>query len=80
MKLTSIQTKIACTKLLLGLLLFSSCNKYLDREPLSDVTPQQYLNTESDMASYTIARYQVFPSHANWGVGTFETTTTRITK
>src|SRR5690606_40556625 len=23
------------------------------------------------MASYTIARYQVFPSHANWGVGTF---------
>lgn len=71
MKLTSIQTKIACTKLLLGLLLFSSCNKYLDREPLSDVTPQQYLNTESDMASYTIARYQVFPSHTNWGVGTF---------
>ena len=30
------------------------CNKFLDREPLSNITPQQYFNTESDMAAYTI--------------------------
>ncbi|MCS4163816.1 RagB/SusD family nutrient uptake outer membrane protein [Sphingobacterium sp. BIGb0116] len=47
-----------------------SCNKYLDREPLSNVTPQEYLNTEADLAAYTVGRY-AFPSHSGWGLGTF---------
>lgn len=47
-----------------------SCNKYLDRLPLSNVTPSDYLNTEADLAAYTLGRYN-FPSHGGWGIGTF---------
>lgn len=71
MKLLNKHTLHIGLKALVALSLLSSCNKYLDREPLSDITPEQYLNTESDIASYTVARYTVFPSHDGWGVGTF---------
>lgn len=56
--------------LAVGSLLSSSCNKYLDRAPLSNVTPGDYLNTEPDLATYTLSRY-AFPSHGGWGLGTF---------
>ncbi|WP_454980414.1 RagB/SusD family nutrient uptake outer membrane protein [Capnocytophaga haemolytica] len=46
------------------------CNKYLDREPLSDITPQQYFNTEGELGDYVITRYD-FPSHLDWNAGTF---------
>lgn len=49
---------------------FTSCNDYLDREPLSDVTPTEYLWSEADLASYTINQYN-FPTHSGWGPGTF---------
>lgn len=60
-------------KAFLGLLMvagFTSCNKFLDREPLSNVTPDAYLQNEADLAAYTIARYS-FPSHSGFNVGTF---------
>lgn len=47
-----------------------SCNKFLDREPLSDVTPQQFFNSEADLATYTITQYN-FPTHNGWNAGTF---------
>src|SRR3546814_13015198 len=46
----------------------SSCNYFLDRAPLSDFTPEDYLRTEADLAAYAIARYN-FPTHGGWGVG-----------
>lgn len=51
----------------------SSCDDYLDRPPLSNITPEEYLWDESQLASYAIARYtSILPTHgANWG--TFET-------
>ena len=54
----------------LGFLALTSCNDYLDREPLSVVTPEAYLHSEADLAAYTIGRYN-FPSHGGWNVGTF---------
>lgn len=54
----------------LGFLTLVSCNDYLDREPLSVVTPEAYLHSEADLAAFTIGRYN-FPSHGGWGVGTF---------
>lgn len=48
----------------------ASCNKYLDRAPLSNITPGDYLNTEADLATYTLSQYS-FPSHSGWGLGTF---------
>lgn len=55
---------------LLAVVALSSCNKYLDREPLSNVTPSNYLWSEADLAAYTIARYS-FPTHGGFNVGTF---------
>ncbi|EKY11544.1 RagB/SusD family nutrient uptake outer membrane protein [Capnocytophaga sp. oral taxon 324] len=47
------------------------CNKFLDREPLSNITPQQYFNTESDLAAYTITYYN-FPTHGGYNIGIFK--------
>ncbi|MDO5104860.1 RagB/SusD family nutrient uptake outer membrane protein [Capnocytophaga sp.] len=47
-----------------------SCNDFLEREPLSDVSPQQFFSTEADLAAYTIGCYH-FPTHEGWGAGTF---------
>lgn len=66
MKPTSIKL-IAITVLVV---LFTGCDDFLNRNPLSDVTPAEYLWHEADLAAYTINRYN-FPTHANWGVGTF---------
>ncbi|MCK3685597.1 RagB/SusD family nutrient uptake outer membrane protein [Maribellus sp. YY47] len=54
------------------MLFFTSCNDYLDRAPLSDVTPNDYLWSEADLAAYTINQYN-FPSHGGWNSGTFAT-------
>lgn len=53
--------------------IFSSCtNEFLDEEPLADITPEQYLWEESQLAAYTIEQYiDIFPSHSNWSYGTF---------
>lgn len=48
----------------------TGCNKFLDRAPLDKVTPDKFLNSEADLAAYTIAAYN-FPTHSGWGVGTF---------
>ncbi len=61
--------KIQIVVAFLGMMLMTSCNKYLDREPLSNVTPDKYLRSEADLAAYTIARYS-FPTHAGFNVGT----------
>lgn len=47
-----------------------SCNKYLDREPISEVTPGVFFSNEADLAAYTINQYS-FPSHGGWGAGIF---------
>lgn len=50
----------------------TSCNDFLDKEPLSQITPNTFLITENDLASYAINLYPVFPIHKIWGtVGTF---------
>ncbi len=48
-----------------------SCNDFLDQEPLSSITPEQYLWEESQLAAYAIARYDSLPTHKNWNFGTF---------
>ncbi|PTX18057.1 putative outer membrane starch-binding protein [Pontibacter mucosus] len=66
----SISNKLYAVLLFLGFVGITGCNDYLDREPLSDVTPDKYLWSEADLAAYTIARYN-FPTHGGWGPGTF---------
>lgn len=61
--------------LIVGLMvIFASCSdEFLDISPLSEITPEQYLREESQLAAYTINQYGMFPSHSNWGFGTFGT-------
>jgi hypothetical protein len=63
--------RIKIFMLFLGVLALYSCNNYLDREPLSDLTPDQNLKTESQLAAYAINLYYMFPTHQNWTFGTF---------
>jgi hypothetical protein len=37
--------------------LFAACNDFLDREPLSQIMPEAYLNEESQLAAYAINLY-----------------------
>lgn len=55
--------------LVLAGFILSSCNDFLDREPLDSVMPSQYLNTEADLAAYSINQYN-FNTHGGWGIGT----------
>ncbi|MCO5242140.1 MAG: RagB/SusD family nutrient uptake outer membrane protein [Chitinophagaceae bacterium] len=42
-----------------------SCRKdFLEREPLSNITPENYLVEESQLGAYAIAHYNILPSHA----------------
>lgn len=56
--------------IVVGSALLGACNDFLDREPLSVVTPDAFLNSEADLAAYTINAYG-FPTHSGWNVGTF---------
>lgn len=43
---------------LMGILVFlSSCNDFLDREPLDKITPEAYFNNVNDLAAYSIKQY-----------------------
>ncbi|UCS91764.1 RagB/SusD family nutrient uptake outer membrane protein [Echinicola marina] len=63
----AIKHGFAAAALVIGL---SSCNDFLDRAPLSEVTPEVFLKTEADLAAYTINAYG-FPTHGGFNVGTF---------
>ena len=49
---------------------FNACDDFLDRKPLDQVSPDTYLNSEADLASYPIAYYpSIFQTHGGFGVG-----------
>lgn len=49
----------------------TSCNDFLDRSPLSNVTPDEYLWAEADLAAYTINGYKFSTHGGGWNMGTF---------
>lgn len=59
--------------LILAASLFSfSCNGFLDKEPESALTPDQYLSTDANLGSYALDLYNMLPSHGQYSYGTFE--------
>ncbi|MDR2969239.1 MAG: RagB/SusD family nutrient uptake outer membrane protein [Tannerellaceae bacterium] len=48
-----------------GCMLLSSCNDYLDKEPLDYITPDVYFSTSEQLAAYTIRMYQDADFKAN---------------
>lgn len=49
-----------------------SCNDYLDKEPMSAISPEQYFNDEAALKAYCDGLYtDVLPSHGNWSYGIY---------
>lgn len=49
----------------------TSCNDFLDREPLDKVTPERYFNAESDLAAYAINNYKFTTVDERYGINIF---------
>lgn len=50
----------------------TSCNDYLDKEPLSNITPEAFFTDDSQLAAYVNNYYaSILPSHGNWSYGIF---------
>ncbi len=57
---------------LMVIAIMSGCSSdFLDKTPPSQITPEQYLWDESQLASYSINLYTNLPAHGNWSYGTF---------
>ena len=53
--------------------LCTGCNGFLDKEPVSVMTPEQYLTTDANVASYVYNFYITsFPVHGAYEWGTFQ--------
>jgi starch-binding outer membrane protein, SusD/RagB family len=60
------ELKILIAILGINLIMQSACKKdFFEREPLSEITPENYLVEESQLGAYTINLYGVLPSHSN---------------
>lgn len=50
----------------------TSCDDYLNKEPLSKVTPEHYFDQESHLEAYANGMYtDILPSSGNWSYGTY---------
>ncbi|RHR40170.1 RagB/SusD family nutrient uptake outer membrane protein [Parabacteroides sp. AF18-52] len=54
-----------------GLLGLSSCSDFLDLKPEDKVTPEDFLWTESDLASYAVKHYE-FTTHDGYNIGAWK--------
>ena len=66
---------IIILSLVVGAFCFTACNDFLDRQPISSVTSEHYLNTESELASFGAAQYAALPAHqpGAYNIGIFKT-------
>jgi hypothetical protein len=49
----------------------SSCDDFLNKEPPSYITPEDYYKSESEIQACTNQFYTILSSHSGWGYGTF---------
>ncbi|MCK7554714.1 RagB/SusD family nutrient uptake outer membrane protein [Chitinophaga sedimenti] len=73
MKLLNNYKSVIAAGLVATTVFAASCTKVLEQQPPSAIIPENYLNEESQLAAYAIARYDILPSHGNWSFGTFGT-------
>ena len=55
--------RLTISTLLSGVLFLTSCNDFLNQEPLDQLSPNEYLTTESNIASFATDQYQVLTTH-----------------
>lgn len=72
MKYFNKRSCLLLSAVVLTLALCSSCKKFLDKAPLSNITPDDYLNDESQLAAYVMGQYpNILPGNTQWTFGTF---------
>lgn len=49
----------------------TSCNDFLDREPLDKVTPEKFFSAEADLAAYAINNYKFVTVDDKYGINLF---------
>lgn len=49
----------------------SSCNDFLDREPMDTITPTDFFGSTQDLAAYTINQYSFNTVNSNYGLNLF---------
>ena len=50
----------------------SSCSDFLDKEPMSQISPENYYSTEAQIRAVVLDEYpNTLPSHGNWSYGLF---------
>lgn len=61
----------------LAVLATGACDRFLDLEPESSLSPAQYLTTEDNIASYATDLYNILPVHGetSWGIWTRDAAT-----
>jgi len=70
MKLKNIfSTYFAVTAICTLGLALHACDDFLEREPLDVVTPELFLNSENDLATFPVGYYGIFSTHGGWSVG-----------
>lgn len=63
---------ILCCIAAASTLMLSSCEDFLDKEPLSSVVPTEYYKDEAQIQAAVNQLYTaVLPSHTNWSFGIF---------
>lgn len=50
----------------------TSCNDFLDREPLDKVTPEKFFSAEADLAAYAINNYKFVTVDDKYGINLLE--------
>jgi hypothetical protein len=53
------------------LLQFSCSEDFLNREPLDEISPDEFFKTSNDLKLYANRFYPLIPAHGGWGGGTF---------
>ncbi|WP_343703652.1 RagB/SusD family nutrient uptake outer membrane protein [Chitinophaga sp.] len=48
--------------ILAGGSMFAGCSKFMDRQPLSDIAPDQFFKNEKELSTYLNSLYSAFPS------------------
>lgn len=73
-----IKNTVASVAMLFTSVVLTSCNDFLDCEPLDKITPDAYFNSESDLAAYSIQQYK-FPSYLNFDISLVKTDNNSMT-
>ena len=58
--------------LALGSLALTSCSDFLDKEPMSQISPEKYYSSAAQIEAVVLDEYpNTLPSHGNWSMGLF---------